>query len=105
MDVGGVVRKPPPVGGAHLAESGADRLDQLGNPEAVSDLDHLAAGDYDLPPHRQHAGHPRASRCSVVDHVHTAGVGYGGGERVQRPPTPSTSASVGEVELDVGGAC
>ena len=100
----GVVLAPDPVRGAHLAQPGPGRGEQLGDPEAVADLDELAAGDDDLAPSPcEGRRHQRERRGAVVDQVRGAGPGDGGQQRVDRGPPAGTAVAGGEVELDVAG--
>ena len=53
-------------------------------PEAVADLDHLAAADHDLAAGGQRGGGEDERGGAVVDREHASGVGHGaaeGGER------------------------
>ena len=88
VDRRGVVGEVHPVGRADLAQPGAHRLHQLGDAEAVADLDQLAAGDdHGVAPvvaARQHPRDEGEGGGAVVDDVDPAGVGHGGGQRVQR---------------------
>ncbi len=88
-----VVLQPHPVGRAHLAQPTTDRLDQLGDPEAVTDLDQLAACHHHLAAERRRAGDEGERGRSVVDHVDRARVGHRRGQSGQRrgPSRPATT--------------
>src|SRR5690606_13985075 len=81
-----VVLQPDPVGRAHLPQAGTDRLEQLGDPEPVSDLDELAAGDDDRPARGQHEGHQGEGGGAVVADVDAPGVRGRAGQCRQRAP-------------------
>jgi hypothetical protein len=101
----GVVLAPDAVGGAHLAQAGPGRGEQLGDPEAVADLDEFAAGDDDLPPSpREGRRHQRERRGTVVGQVCGAGAGDGGQQRLDRCPPTGPAVAGGEVELHVAGS-
>jgi hypothetical protein len=104
VDRSGVVREPHPVRRTHLAEARTHRLQQLGDPEAVADLDQLPARHHDGATRRERAGDQGECRGPVVDDVHAPGVGHGGGERCHRGTAAPAAAAGGEVELHVGRA-
>ena len=97
VDRRGVVGEVHPVGRADLAQPGAHGLHQLGDAEAVADLDQLAAGDdHGVAPvvaARQHPRDEGEGGRAVVDDVDPAGVGHGGGQGVQRAAAPSARAA------------
>ena len=99
----GVIRDRGPVGGAHLAQPGAGRGEQVGQPEAVADLDQLAPADYDLVGVRagQRGGREHQGGCVVVDHGHRLGRGDGPGQGVESPRAAPGAHPRGEVELHV----
>jgi len=66
----GIVGQRGAVGGADLAESGTGRRDQVGQAEAVTDLDHLTAADDDLSPGRERCRSEDQGRGAVADHHH-----------------------------------
>ena len=75
-----------------------------GMPEAVADLDQLAAADHDLLARGEGHGGEQQRGGVVVDDVHTARGGYRAGQRGQRTATAAGAAAGLQVELDVGGA-
>jgi len=99
-----VVGRGRPVGGAHLAQPRAGGLQQLGQPEAIPDLDQLAPADHDLPA-RGERGRGQHQRCRVVVH-HRDGLrrGHRGGERGQGAAAAAAALARREVELHVGAA-
>ena len=99
----GVIRGRRPVGGAHLAQPGAGHLEQVGQPEAVADLDQLAPADDDLVDVRagQRGGRQHQGGRVVVDHGHRLGGGDGPGQGVERSGTAPGAHPQGEVELHV----
>ncbi len=105
VDRAHVVVEVHPVGGAHLAQSGAGRFEQVRQPEPVSDLHHLAAGDDDLAAFTAESrGGQRQRRRAVVDDVDVLGVGHRRPEGVQRA-APALAALPGhQVQFDIVGA-
>ena len=97
-----VVLEMDPVGGAHLTEPGTHRLQEVGDPEAVADLDELATRDDDLPALGQGTRGQGHRSGAVVDHVHGPGVGHGLRQGCQRTGTAATAAAGDQIELDVG---
>ena len=98
-----VVGEPHPVGRTDLAQPGADRLQQLGDPEPVADLDQLAARDDDLAARAPARTATSASAAAPLLTTCTAsGVGHRGGQGAQRaaprgprcPVARSSSTSV-----------
>jgi hypothetical protein len=92
------------VGGADLAQPGADRLDQVRDPEAVADLDELSARDYDLPAGGERRGDECEGGGPVVDQVRSGGTGHGGEQRGEHTCAAATTGAGGEVQLDVARA-
>ena len=75
-----------------------------GMPEAVADLDQLAAADHDLLAGSQGHGGQQQGGGVVVDDVHAARGGYRAGQCGQRTSTAAGAATGLQVELDVCGA-
>ena len=83
--------------------SGARATQQVGQPEAVPDLDQLAPADHDLPPGGQRGRGEHERGRVVVHHVHGLGVGHGPGQRVEhrrapRPRVPEARSNSRSVE-------
>ena len=100
----GVVAQMRAVGGADLADAGAGGRHQLGQPEAVADLDQFSAADDHLPAGGERHRRQQQRGGVVVDDVHGLGGGDRGGQCGQRAPAAAGPAAGREVELDVGGA-
>ena len=92
------------VGSAHLAEPRARRLHEVGQPEAVTDLDQLAAADHDLLTGCQRHRGEQERGCVVVDDVHAARRRDRAGQSRQRTAAAAGAAAGFQVEFDVGGA-
>ena len=103
----GVVGKPDPVGGADLAQPGAGRCDQVGQPEPIADLDQLAAADDDLAAGGERRRREQHGRRAVVDDQRVLGgrnrcsQRREGAASARRPPTGSKV----ELDVDVAGCC
>ena len=103
-DRGGVVAQMGAVGRADLADPRAGRLHQLGEPEAVADLDQLAAAHHDLLAGSQRHGGQQQGGGVVVDDMHVARGRYHVRQGGQRATAAAGAAPGFQVELDVGGA-
>jgi len=94
------------VGRAHLAQPRAGAGQQVGQPEAVADLDELPPAHHDLGGFR--AGQSRRGQDQgggvVVDHGHRLGVRNGAGQGVKRAGAAAGPHARGQVELDVAAA-
>ena len=101
---GRVVGDRRPVGRADLAQPRPGRLEQVGQPEPVADLDHLAAADQDLAPGGQRGRGQHQGGGVVVDHVHALGGRTAAARARQRPAAPAPAGPAGQVELHVGVA-
>ena len=103
----GVVRERRPVSGAHLAQPGAGGGEQVGQPEAVADLDQLASADHDLArlAAGQRGGREDQRGRVVVDHRDRLGGGYGPGQGVERARAAPGADPRGQVELHVAVPC
>jgi hypothetical protein len=98
----GVVGGHRAVGRADLAEPRAGARDQLGQAEAVTDLDHLTAADDDLAAGGQCRRRQHQRGGPVVDHEHRSGSRHRLLQRGQRPTAPARPPSGLEVVLHVG---
>ncbi len=87
-----------------LAEPGTGGGEQVGDAEAVADLDELAAGQDELPTLCQGGGDEREGGGAVVDDDRRLGGRDGGQQRGDRALPARPAATGGQVELDVGGA-
>ena len=99
-----VVGQRGAVGRADLADPGPGGLHQLGQPEPVADLDHLAPADHDLPAGRQRGRRQHQRGRVVVHHVHGFRGGHRGGQRGQRAAAPAAPGARVQVEFQVGVA-
>ena len=104
---GRVVPQVRAIRRADLAQARPGRLEQLGDPEAVADLDHLAARNDDLGAARRHGQRARdeGERGGTV--VDDEGVGAGGEPLPQGRERAATAAGTlpgDDVELDVAVA-
>ena len=97
----GVVAQVGPVGRADLAQPRPGRGDEVGQAEAVADLDHLAARDHDLARGGEGGRREDERGGAVVDRKCPSGVGHGLEECSQRPRTPSATRPGRQVHFDV----
>ncbi len=78
----------------------AGALQQLGQPEAVADLDQLASADDDLAAGRQRGGREHERGRVVVDHMHGLRVRHGPGQCRQHRRAAAAAGARGQVELN-----
>ena len=102
----GVVRQRRPVRGAYLTKPGAGGDEQVGQPEAVADLDQLTPADHDLLGVRapQRGGREDQGGRVVVDHRDRLGGRNRPGQGVERTRAAAGADPGGQVELHVAGA-
>ncbi len=100
-DRGLVVGSARAVRRADLDEPGPGAGEHVRDPEPVADLDQLAAGDDRLPPVRERGEGEEQRGGVVVEDDGVLGAREPAEERGEQV-VPGSSASVGEVELEVG---
>ena len=98
-----VVGSPGPVRRPDLDEPRAGVCEHVGNPEAVADLDQLAARDDDLVTFRERSKREQHRRGVVVDDERRLGAGQAAQQRSQVILAGAARAG-GEVVLEVGKA-
>ncbi len=98
-----VVGERRAVGRADLTKPGTRARDEVRQPEAVADLDHLAAADDHLAPRRERGRGEHERRRSVVDHQGRLGLRNQLEEGRERAATTGRALPGREVELDVDG--
>ena len=97
----GVVGDPGAVGRADLSDPGARGGDEVGQPEAVTDLDHLASAHDDLTPCGEGRRGQHEGGRSVVDDERVCGRRHRVTQGGERAPAASSAGPRGRVELDV----
>jgi hypothetical protein len=95
---GDAVRRPDLV----QARAGGD--EEVGDAEAVADLDQFAAGEHQFAALPEHDGDQGERGGAVVDDDRRLGRRYRGQQGADRGLTPRAAPAGAEVELDVGGA-